>query len=60
MVRNTFVMIRRYGMERTWLSGLLVGFWSILFYEHNRKRKLRFFLKGLIDGFNGKLGRLQL
>lgn len=60
MVRNTFVMIRRYGMERRWLSGLLVDFWSILFYEHDRKRKLRFFLKGLIDGFNGKLGRLQL
>lgn len=60
MVRNTFVMIRRYGMERRWLSGLLVDFWSILFYERDRKRKLRFFLKGLIDGLNGKLGRMQL
>lgn len=60
MVRNTFVMIRRYGLERRWLSGLLVTLWAILFYEQDKKRKLWFYLKGLNDGIKGKLGKIQI
>lgn len=60
MVRNTFVMFRRYGFERRWLYGLIVGFWSVVFYENDKKRKIRFFIRGILDGVLGKEGKIQL
>lgn len=60
MIRNSFIMMRRHGYEFRWLKGIISQFLTVSLFEQDKKRKLNYWTKGLLDGIRKKEGKLQV
>lgn len=59
ITRNKLYMMKMFPKLRTkYLVGITIDFFKILYFEKDKKRKIKYFFKGIKDFFNNKKGKL--